>query len=231
MGKKMIGNYDWLLFDADDTLFHFDAFAGLQRMFRGYNVAFAEADYDAYQAVNKPLWVEYQDGLISAQQLQEKRFTSWGERLNITPGELNSAFLAAMADICEPLPGAHELLSDLRGQVQLGIITNGFTELQEIRLKRTGLHAHFDLLVISDEVGVAKPDIAIFEHAFAQMTNPARNRILMVGDNPQSDIQGGLNAGIHTCWLNHHDAPTPEGIEPHYEVASLGELHRLLMRA
>ncbi|BCQ46929.1 hypothetical protein ERHA55_44560 [Erwinia rhapontici] len=58
----MLKDWDWILFDADDTLFHFDAFAGLQRLFQQYDVQFSRADYDDYQAINKPLWVDYQNG-------------------------------------------------------------------------------------------------------------------------------------------------------------------------
>ena len=93
---------------------------------------------------------------------------------------LNEAFLNAMADICA-LPGAVSLLDSLKGKVKLGIITNGFTALQQIRLERTGLRDHFDALVISEEVGVPKPDPRIFDYALAQAGNPDRDRVLMVG--------------------------------------------------
>lgn len=94
----------------------------------------------------------YQDGKISASELQLTRFSHWAKRLGRTPFELNSAFMTAMADICEPLPGAAELLDSLKGRARLGIITNGFTELQQVRLQKTGFAEHFDLLVISEEV-------------------------------------------------------------------------------
>jgi FMN phosphatase YigB (HAD superfamily) len=102
--------------------------------------------------------VDYQNGTITSLQLQHQRFNSWAERLSVPPGELNDAFMNAMAEICSPLPGAVSLLNALQGKVKMGIITNGFTSLQQIRLERTGLRDHFDLLIISEEVGVAKPD-------------------------------------------------------------------------
>ncbi len=80
----------------------------------------------------------------------------------------------------------------------MGIITNGFTSLQQTRLERTGLRDHFDLLIISEEVGVAKPDARIFDYALAQAGNPSRDRVLMVGDTAESDIRGGVNAGLAT---------------------------------
>ena len=221
-------NWDWILFDADETLFTFDAFGGLQRMFLDYSVTFTAEDFQDYQAVNKPLWTDYQNGTISALQLQHQRFEGWSERLSVPAGDLNAAFLNAMAEICVPLPGAVSLLNALKDKVKIGIITNGFTALQQIRLERTGLRDYFDLLVISEQVGVAKPDRKIFDYTFEQMGQPPRDRVLMVGDTAESDILGGMNAGIATCWLNAHGRSLPEGIMPTWEVTTLSELERLL---
>ena len=224
-------NWDWILFDADETLFTFDAFGGLRRMFLRYGVTFTEDDFLAYQAVNKPLWVEYQNGAITAMQLQLQRFESWAKRLGVLSSELNQAFLSAMADICTPLPGAVSLLDSLQGRVKIGIITNGFTALQQTRLERTGLSSHFDLLVISEQVGFAKPDTKIFEYSFAKMGYPPLSRILMVGDTPESDILGGINAGVATCWLNMKGRSLPEGINPTWQVSTLSELEQLLCKS
>ena len=83
--------------------------------------------------INKPLWDQYQQGAITATQLQHQRFQAWAQRLSQSPAQLNSDFLAAMAEICQPLHGVTNLLNALRGRVKLGIITNGFTELQQVR--------------------------------------------------------------------------------------------------
>ena len=223
-------NWDWIFFDADETLFTFDSFGGLQRMFLDYSVTFTDEDFQDYQAINKPLWVDYQNGAITALQLQHQRFQSWADRLNVAPGDLNNAFLNAMAEICAPLPGAASLLTALKGKAKLGIITNGFTALQQIRLERTGFRDYFDLLVISEQVGVAKPDPKIFDYALAQAGNPDRSHVLMVGDTAESDIKGGNNAGLATCWLNAHGRALPEGIHPTWTVTSLNELEQLLCK-
>lgn len=223
-------NWDWIFFDADETLFTFDSFGGLQRMFLDYSVTFTADDFQDYQAVNKPLWVEYQNGAISALQLQHQRFEGWAAKLKVPAGDLNDAFLNAMAEICTPLPGALSLLKSLKGKAKLGIITNGFTALQEIRLERTGLRDYFDLLVISEQIGVAKPHPKIFDYALEQAGNPARSRVLMVGDTAESDILGGMNAGLSTCWLNAHQRTLPDGVMPTWTVTSLGELEQLLCK-
>jgi 5'-nucleotidase len=226
---NMLNKYKWILFDADETLFHFDDFAGLKLMFSRFNIDFNTENFAVYQQVNKPLWVEYQNGVISAAHLQHTRFHDWATKLSVTPQHLNSQFLAAMADICQPLPGARELIDSLNGRVKLGIITNGFNELQNIRLSRTGFQGAFNPVVISEQLGKAKPDVAIFHHAFGLMGEPEKHQVLMVGDNLHSDILGGINAGIDTCWLNHHDAPVTNNISPSYQVRNLAELHQLLL--
>lgn len=220
--------YQWILFDADDTLFHFDAFMGLQLMFASFGVSFTEEHYVEYQATNKALWVEYQDGKITPQQLQHQRFSIWADKLTVSAFDLNSAFLAAMAEVCVPLEGVIDLLNALRGKAKLGIITNGFIELQEIRLARTGLRNYFDVLVISEQVGRAKPHPAIFDHALKLMGNPERHQVLMVGDNSDSDILGGINAGFDTCWLNAHNKVLPQGIAPTYQINAIKNLIKIL---
>jgi 5'-nucleotidase len=229
--NELMNSYDWILFDADETLFHFDAYQGLRLMFSRFDVDFTHEDYLAYQLVNKPLWVDYQNGVITAYDLQIRRFSSWADQLNVSAPELNSAFQMVMAEICAPMAGAVRLLDNLRERARLGIITNGFTEMQRARLERTGLEGHFDLLVISEQVGVAKPHRDIFDHALNLMGEPERERVLMVGDTLESDIVGGINAGLHTCWLNTHDKPLPNTIAPNYHVRTLSELESLLLKS
>ncbi|GIU49831.1 dUMP phosphatase [Shewanella sairae] len=223
--------YKWVLFDADETLFHFDAFQGLQLMFSRFDVDFSRQDFAHYQKVNQPLWVDYQDGKLTASELQNIRFEEWSQKLTVSTQELNSGFLSAMADICQLLSGAQELIDALTGRVNMGIITNGFTELQNVRLQKVGLSNRFSPLVISEEVGLAKPDVGIFNHALNLMGNPDKASVLMVGDNPHSDILGGINAGIHTCWLNSQGDEQPQGIKPNYQVSTLCELRQILTQS
>ena len=220
--------YSYVLFDADETLFRFDILAGMTRMFKKYGINFTKDDYIHYQKTNKQLWVDYQNGVISADYLQVTRFNEWSAKLNVSAKELNDAFLDAMAQICEPLPGAIELLNKLKPHARLGIITNGFARLQTVRLEHTGLKDMFEWLVISELVGIAKPNKAIFEHTFELMGNPNKSQILMVGDTASSDILGGNNVGIDTCWLQHPGEQLPEGITPTYTITKLEQLQPIL---
>lgn len=220
--------YSHVLFDADETLFSFDAQAGLKHMFKSYSVDFTAADYSYFQAINKPLWLEYQNDKITAIHLQVTRFSEWSKKLNVPAKKLNDDFLTAMAEICKPLPGAISLLNKLKPHAKLGIITNGFTQLQARRLKQTGLADMFDWLVISEQVGIAKPNPGIFNHTFELMGNPPKKKILMVGDTPSSDILGGQNAGIDTCWLRHPGSSLPDNIKPTHIIDNLQQLEQAL---
>lgn len=221
--------FDWILFDLDDTLFHFDAFAGMKRMFAAWDMPFTTEEFKAYQQVNKQLWVDYQDGKIDAVALRHNRFAHWSGVLNRSTEELNHHYFTAMTEISSLLPGARELVESLAAtDTQLGIVTNGFTELQTARLDKMGLSHYFSPLVISEQVGVAKPSAGIFEHALSLMNHPARERVLMVGDNLHSDILGGINAGIKTCWLNVDQLDQAPDIRPDHQVASLPELQAWL---
>ena len=220
--------YDHILFDADDTLFHFDALSGLQQMFDRYQRPFDDEEFKRYQTLNLPLWQQYQNGQISATELQQRRFEPYAAELGVSAMQLNNDFLQTMATLCTLLPGARDLLDFLHGKARLGIITNGFSAMQQARLEHCGVADLFDPLVISEQLGVAKPDPRIFQHAFARFGEPDKNRILMVGDNPYSDVLGAQNAGIHSCWLNTTAMPLPAGIEPTYQIQSLFELPVLL---
>ncbi|QBF83443.1 dUMP phosphatase [Shewanella maritima] len=223
-----IKQFSWLLFDADETLFHFDAFAGLRALFANYQIDFSRDDFIQYQTVNKPLWVAYQDGHIDAQTLQQNRFSQWADNIGCSTQELNQGFLQAMADICQPMCGVVELLEQAKEYAELAIITNGFTELQAVRLQKTGLDKYFSHVVISEQVGAAKPDKKIFRHAQSLMGEVEPEQVLMVGDNLHSDIIGGQQAGMQTCWLNHHGALTEQGIEPTLQVRNISQLHQWL---
>lgn len=220
--------YEWILFDADETLFHFDAKAGLQHMFAQHDIHFNDDHFLEYKQVNDQLWVDYQNNQVTVDELKSQRFTKWAEHLSISPHTLNSQFLEAMAQICQPLEGVITLLDTLSCKAKLAIITNGFTELQQIRLQNTGLEQHFSAIITSEEVGVAKPDRAIFDYALAHIQHTDRESVLMVGDNPHSDILGANQAGIDSCWLNAKKHPLPNHIQATYQVQSMAELADLV---
>lgn len=228
--QKPVKAYQWILFDADDTLFQFDAFSGLQAAFRSFDVEFDAGHYEQYQQINKQLWQRYQNGEVRAEDVQQQRFHDWSERLGVSPADINSRFLLAMTEISQPFAGVQDFLNHLHGRIRLGIITNGFSRLQRARLARSNMQQYFDVLVVSEEVGAAKPSPLIFRHALQQMALPDPAAVLMVGDTFESDIVGAAAAGMDTCWLNSAGKPNSHDLRPDYQVSSVQELKQLLLK-
>lgn len=216
--------YQWILFDADETLFSFNSFLGLKAMLIHYGIDFTASDYDAFQAVNKPLWIAYQNKEIRAEDLQRIRFQQLAEQTGQDPLVLNQQLMAEMALVSQPLKDTMAMLKALHGKVKMAIITNGFNALQQKRLENTQTTSFFEQVIVSETVGVAKPDPYIFEFAFAQLGEIDKRRVLMVGDTLSSDIQGGINVGIDTCWFNPESSVNETAIQPTYEIHSMLEL-------
>lgn len=223
-------SYDWVVFDADETLFSFDAEAGLKMLFDRHQLRFDDDVLAEFKEVNAPLWQGFQKGDLLAKDIKQKRFIPWESGFGKPSEAINLEFMQCMAEISETIDGTHRLLETLHGNTRMGIITNGFVELQQERLKKTQTDKYFDFLVVSEEVGLAKPDPQIFHHTQKLHIDESlpKERILMVGDNPHSDILGGINAGWHTCWFKRHDNTVSNDIAANHTITHLDELTALL---
>lgn len=222
--------YTHILFDADETLFSYHSYVSLKRILHGYGVEFTEQDYQKYNEFNQSLWQQYQDNVINLAELTRIRFQDFEKNHQINPLELHQALMNAMGLASPAKDGALILLKKLReqGVEKIGILTNGFTVMQMPRLQHTGLSQYIDFLVVSEEVGLPKPNLAMFENAFEKMNFPPREQILMVGDSLTSDILGGNRAGIDTCWVNWHGKINQTQAKPTFQVADLFELSDFL---
>lgn len=216
--------YQWILFDADETLFSFNSYLGLKPMMARYGIDFTPQHYAEFQSVNQPLWVAYQNQEITAEELQRTRFAKLAIQTGQDPLVLNRELMAEMATASLPLDNTVTTLQALEGKVKMGIITNGFRALQQKRLKHTQTEHFFEIVVVSEDVGVAKPDKRIFDYAFAQMENVDKSQVLMVGDTLESDILGGNLSGIDSCWFNLHKKTNLTPIQPTYEIHSMLDL-------
>ncbi|QLB20153.1 noncanonical pyrimidine nucleotidase, YjjG family [Vespertiliibacter pulmonis] len=216
--------YQWVLFDADETLFSFNSYLGLKAIFSRENIDFSIEDYNAFQAVNQPLWVQYQNKEITAEELQRIRFEKLSQKTGKDPRVLNQELMEEMAVVSQPLEHVQTMLEALSHKVKMAIISNGFESLQHKRLVNTNTLHFFDIVMTSERAGIAKPDPLIFEAVFDQMGKVDLNRVLMVGDTLSSDIQGGINVGIDTCWYNPEEKLNELNIKPTYEIRSMLEL-------
>ena len=121
---------------------------------------------------------------------------------------------------------AREVLDSLAGTATLALITNGIGEVQRTRIERLAIEHYFDAIVISGEVGKAKPGTEIFDIVFERLDAPDKETALIIGDNLGSDIQGGINYGIDTCWYN-PGGRNSNGVTATHEIVDLAALQTI----
>lgn len=227
--------YEVVLFDADGTIFDFaraETFA-LENTFRELGIPFGEEDLRTYRRVNHQVWRMFERGRISSVELRSLRFQRLASERGIPAdaAAMSAGYLSWLARASFLIDGAQGIIERLRGSVRMAIVTNGLKDVQRGRFGRSPITGHFEAIVISEEIGVQKPDPAIFDHALKLLGHTDRRTVLMVGDSLTSDVQGGVNFGIDTCWYNPDRIPAPKRPVPSHIVTTLEELIPLCLRA
>lgn len=224
--------YDWLFFDADGTLFNFDLAEAkaLEGTFRDLNIPFEPGYARVYQEINRQVWLEFEQGQITSEALRIVRFQRLFDALSVTVDAeaFSRRYLVNLAMASDLLPGAAELIQRLRQSYHLALITNGLKDVQRPRLARSKISNAFDEVAISEEMGVAKPDPQYFAAVFERIGLADKARVLVIGDSLSSDIQGGVNFGLDTCWYNPQGQDGSQKIKATYEIQQLGDLVDLL---
>jgi 2-haloacid dehalogenase len=225
--------YPWILFDADDTLFDFGRSArhAFERTLEFFEINGRDDYWAVYEYFNKETWAAFERQEITAVELRRIRFERFlgavGEYRD--PLEMNGHYLQVLSQTRFLVEGAVELVEELLAEnFRLGLITNGLKEVQRPRIAQASLEGYFEVIVVSDEIGVAKPQAGFFEHAFVEMGQPAREEVLVVGDSLQSDIQGGNNFGVDTCWFNPKKSANLTAHQPTFQIEKLSELKNFL---
>ncbi len=226
--------YTWILFDADGTLFDYDAAeaAALAATFSGIGRKFLPEHAATYREINGRLWRDLENGATTQKRLRVERFAQLFEAIgeNSDPARFSETYLANLASRTELIEGAHDTVAALTEVARLMLITNGLAEVQRPRFAASSIRRHFADLVISEEVGAAKPDPRIFDAAFEKMEHPSKSEVLMVGDSLTSDIKGGIGYGIDSCWFNADRLQPEDDVTPTYEIRRLADLCKLLHR-
>jgi 2-haloacid dehalogenase len=224
----VLSKYRWILFDADGTLFDYDRAeaTALEETFRQFGCPFEPEYVGAYRQINSQIWRAFEQGRITQERLRTRRFEQLFQvaGANLDPALFSATYLELLAAQTELLDGAEAIVRALYGRVDLALITNGLMDVQRPRLARSALNGYFGAVIISEEVGSAKPHPEIFETAFARMGHPRKEAVLMVGDSLSSDIRGGLAYGLDTCWYNPAGQPHPVDLAITYEISRLDEL-------
>ena len=236
MGQKNSMKYKHIFFDLDHTLWDFDRNAEetLHELYQshsleGLGVSCAYTFIETYTRNNHELWAAYHHGKISKEYLRENRFKKTFIELGVSPGLIPVSFEEDYVRICPTktnlFPHVHEILTYLHEKYSLHLISNGFLEATKTKVELSELGRYFKTIVISENVGVNKPDKAIFEFAL-KGAGAAKEESLMIGDSIEADILGALNYGIDAIYFNPANKPSPP--EVNIEIAKLIDLRDML---
>ncbi|WP_026561576.1 YjjG family noncanonical pyrimidine nucleotidase [Bacillus sp. J37] len=225
-------HYDIILFDIDDTLFDFtkseqEAF---NRVFEKYNLFNNLKLYEkSYHEISKVLWRDLENGKMSLVELGSERFRRLflEHELEIDAVVFNQDYLGFLGEQTHLVQGAEKVISELSNK-RLAIITNGYTDVQTSRTNNSPLKDTFEHIIISESTGFQKPQTGIFDYAFDKLQITDKSNVLMVGDSLTSDIQGGINYGIDTCWFNPKHKENNTSLKPTYEINKLESLLEII---
>ena len=223
--------YTSLFLDLDNTLLDFtkaEAVA-VRKVLKDYSLPFDDNAVKTYSEINRQYWERFERGEIPKSDIFEGRFKSFLEFC----GEVRDT-AAISRDYCSNLSEgyfkveyAEEILEYLKSKgYYLCATTNGLSSTQFRRIKNSGIEPYFDRIFVSEEIGHQKPEKEYFDYVIKNIPEKDKTKMLIVGDSQSSDILGGINSGIDTCWYN------PEKAEPKYsskfEISTLLDLKNLL---
>lgn len=226
-----------VLFDLDDTLFDHVGSAGsaLRRVQESFAPSVAFQDFeDRHTAYLEEMHAEVLAGRIELNEARRERFRrvfrSLGLKLEETTADrVASAYRTGYLAARQPMTGARALLEALHARVRIAIVSNNLLDEQTDKLAFCGLDPFVDALVVSEEVGIMKPDPAIFRYALDRL-EIAPDEAVMVGDSWAADILGAHRAGVRAVWFNPRHLARPDRQMVVEEIDALTPVEPLLRR-
>ena len=223
---------EFLFLDLDDTIldFHKAEHIAISKTFREFGIEPTEEVLSRYSQINKSCWHKLELGLWDRETVLVRRFAllfaEYGIVQEGTP--VARAYEKNLGIGHWFLPGAEEAVASLSKKYRLFLASNGTASVQKGRMTSANLYRFFEKVFVSQELGYNKPAPEIFQRAVAQIPGYDPEKAMMVGDSLTSDILGGINAGIKTCWVNPKHLPADPAIPADYEIESLSQLEALL---
>ena len=223
---------EYLFLDLDDTIldFHKAERIAINRTLRDFGLEPTEEVLGRYHVINKWHWEQLELGNLTRKEVQWKRFDVLFREFGVEadPQACAVRYMENLSIGHYFLPGAEETVEQLSKKYRLFLASNGNASVQKGRMTSANLYRFFEQVFVSEEIGHNKPAKAYFEAAFARIPGFDPRKALMVGDSLSSDIKGGNNAGIRTCWINPgHQSANPE-IPADFEIEALARLPELL---
>ena len=225
---------EFLLLDLDDTIldFHKAERIAIAKTICDFGVEPTEEVLSRYHVINKWHWEQLELGNMVREEVLVGRFAMLFAEKNVTVDPVRAARTSAKTLSIGHyfLPGAEETVDALSKKYRLFLVSNGTASVQKGRMTSANLYRFFEKVFVSQEIGHNKPAKAYFDACFAQIPDFDPAKAMIVGDSLSSDILGGINAGIKTCWVNPGHAAPKNGILPDYEIEALHQLPALLER-
>ncbi|KAF1300952.1 MULTISPECIES: YjjG family noncanonical pyrimidine nucleotidase [Enterococcus] len=222
--------YKNLLFDVDDTLLDFQAAENeaLKALFQEEGLQLTPAIKTSYQALNHQLWQEFEQGKRQRDEVVNQRFSllfqQFGKRVDGT--KMESHYRQFLNQGHQLLGNSREIIADLADKAELYIVTNGVSATQYQRLTDAKLLPYFKNVFVSEDTGFQKPMKEYFDFVFERIPQFEKKETVIIGDSLTSDIEGGIQAGIDTIWLN--PAKAAASIAPTYQISKLDEIYTIL---
>jgi YjjG family noncanonical pyrimidine nucleotidase len=225
--------YELLIFDLDNTLFDYNKAENyaLDKTLNYFRITSSEFLKESYRIINERNWQKLERGEITSMQLRELRFKEFGEHhgFNWDPAEVSRIYLEYLGKGGFIIEGADVLLNELRKVYPLASVTNGISDVQRSRLKNSPFEGFFNPLIISDEVGVAKPHADIFRILFEKAGSVDKKSVLMIGDSLSSDMKGASDFGMKTCWYNPGNLSLDSTARPDFIIKNLNEIRDIVL--
>lgn len=225
--------YEILLFDADNTILDFDKSEeqALKCAFDEVGLTFNQTVLQVYRRNNIKQWQLFEQGKLEKSQVLINRFVGTFEDLGLSMDNMH-----AVAELYEEnlklgffiVPYAEEILTHFQIGCKLYVVSNGVAAIQNSRMKGSGLEKYFIARFVSEDVGYPKPQVEYFDYCFAHIDGFDKSKTLIIGDSLTSDIQGGVNVGIDTCWYNPNKCFNNSQLTPTYEITDLRQLYEIV---
>lgn len=219
-----------ILWDVDGTLLDFDAAerAALRALFAAFDLGeCTDAMLAHYAAINDGFWRRLERGELTRQQVLSGRFETffreYGVDTSLAPA-FNERYQLALGDTIVYRDDSLNIVRLLQGRVKQYVVSNGTVAAQTKKLDRSRLGALMDGVFLSERLGAEKPNRGFFEQVFAAIRPLDLSAVMIVGDSLTSDVAGGINAGIRTCWYNPNALPAPEGWRIDHVISDLREV-------
>lgn len=216
----------FIFIDLDDTILDFKKAesVALKKALKKFDIEATDEVVSLYSAINDKMWKKLEKGENTRAEITVMRFSELLETLKIKGDavKVNETYKHYLGIGHFYMPEAEEFLKKLKGH-RLFIVSNGTTSVQKGRIKSAGLEKYFENIFFSEDIGFDKPDKRFFDKVFKEIDGFDKEEAIIIGDSLSSDILGGKNAGIKTCWYN----PKHKEGNADYIISSLMEFFSL----